>query len=256
MVLGVLRTDCDDTLRRIREVKALTTILGRAVRDIEAGIVAELSRIIDLIPDPPLFDLRELANIITCPLTPQSFVTDAIALGIADIEAKTAAIPFPGKIPAQINLLGQFTIKETYRQTTLYQGVSGILGQIAGMIYAAYRQILILLDTEILKSAFRAVLNIIFKYLYELDRVLGGAAVFAVKLAVTSANAALVRGMCPEIYESGTLPYKSFVAEVSTFKFNGLMPELPTSMQPVAGLLLKLQAKLAGWASAQYILIA
>ncbi len=257
MVLGVLRQECLLTLDQVRRIKNLVTILNRAIREVEGGLVAELERLISLIPDPPLFDLRELINVLTCPLTPQSFVTDLIEDALIRSEQRVSNIPMPARIPAQLTAFNAALVAEGISTTTLYRGVTGILLSLARQIDAVLNQIDELLDNlRNTNELFGWLFDILKQFMRELDRICDGSATFLIRLAMTSANAALVRTACPSLYEDGTLPYKAFVQEMSTFSFTGMLPSgIDDHLQPLMQPMAQIQAKIVGWQTAQLVLV-
>lgn len=256
MVLGVLRQECQTTLQQVREIKSLVGILNRAVRELEQGALDELNRLVALIPDPPLFDLRELVNIVTCPLTPQSIITEMFTEAIIKSEQQVASIPMPARIPAQLAAFNRGMVQEGLYTTTVFRGVKGILLSLAAQVDAVINQIYEIIDYFKTSSKFKWALDILFRFMAEIDRVVAGSATFVMRLAITSANAALVRTICPALYADNTLPYQEFVEEMSSFSFDGFLPggcddHIKPFLTPVAAI----QAKIVGWQTAQFVLI-
>jgi hypothetical protein len=65
-----------EVLVKIQRLKYLTSIFNRLIKDIANQILGDLQALVDLIPDPPVFNLTEYINLITCPLTPLAAIKD------------------------------------------------------------------------------------------------------------------------------------------------------------------------------------
>ena len=65
-----------EVLAKIQRLKYLTSIFNRLIKDIANQILGDLQALVDLIPDPPVFNLTEYINLITCPLTPLAILKD------------------------------------------------------------------------------------------------------------------------------------------------------------------------------------
>lgn len=257
LVLGTLRADANNTLRQVREVKALTTILNRACREITAGLIEQILNLVALIPGPPMFDLSFLKNLVTCPLTPQAFVTDWASEAISRAAQKSTEIPFPAKIGYQVVQTGKEMTAEAAMTTGLYRGVTFELMRIANQIENVYRSIRELIANYFDKSIeFQWLFNILFRYCMEVWRIVENSGTFACRLALTTANGALVKSMCPDLYNDPRMPYKALVEELSTFSFDGVWPNGTSSVvdqvkPPMSQLMFKLQA----WQSARSLVV-
>jgi hypothetical protein len=65
-----------EVLDKIQRLKYLTSIFNRLIKDIANQILGDLQALVDLIPDPPVFNVTEYVNLITCPLTPLAILKD------------------------------------------------------------------------------------------------------------------------------------------------------------------------------------
>jgi len=88
-VVNMIRVDVAESLKIVMRLKRLTTILNRALAAADEGLLAIIHALIDAIPSPPLFNIKEILGLLTCPLTPQ-----AVAISIyhpAIVEAHRVA---------------------------------------------------------------------------------------------------------------------------------------------------------------------
>ena len=81
-------TDCPDyisnaveapisfSLQQVRTIKKRSTLIQAALRGIVGPIQAAVQSAMDAIPIPPVFDLSEIINTFTCPLTPVAINLD------------------------------------------------------------------------------------------------------------------------------------------------------------------------------------
>lgn len=257
LVLGTLRADAESTLRKVREIKALTTILNRAIRDLEAGFISKLIDLVALIPGPPMFDLRFLKNLVTCPLTPQAFVTDWFSEALSRANQKTASLPMPGKIAAQVAAFGQEMTQEAFMTTSMARGVSFEMMRIALQIDNVIRSIRYLIFDFFKENAtYQWIFDTIFKYLMEVWRIAENAGTFACQLALTGANGALVRTLCPDIYNDPRMPYKKLVDELTSFSFDGVWPNgLSSTVDQVKPPMSQLMFKIQAWQNSRILVV-
>lgn len=95
--------------------------------------------------------------------------------------------------------------------------------------------------------------RVFMTYWREILRALDRTDIFVAKLAVSSASANLVRATCPELYRGSV--YENYIRETVDFKFNGLLPSgLSSTIQPLAGSVALLTAKITSWEASALVL--
>lgn len=256
LVLGTLRADADRTLRQVRELKNLVTILNRAMRSVAMGLIEELYNLISLIPEPPLFDLTFLANLFRCPLTPQALLTDFAGEAVTRANIKAASLPWPQKQAKQvIGVADEFTY-ETLMSTTMARGILAELLRVGGCIDNVIDSIYRLCHQFIESSKFGWLLRIIIRFIREIEHIVDDAGTFACRLAISGANAAALRVTCPSIYADSRMPYKALVTELSTFSFDGALPNgIDSVLDPLMPPMRQLMFKINRWKQARLLVV-
>ncbi|RKX63112.1 MAG: hypothetical protein DRP42_08005 [Tenericutes bacterium] len=65
-----VRRPVSDALAQVNAIKKLTTALNAAMTGLMGDVKDAVAAVVDAIPAPPAFDLSEMLDLITCPLTP------------------------------------------------------------------------------------------------------------------------------------------------------------------------------------------
>jgi hypothetical protein len=137
MVQSILVNDVVATLQRVRQIKRLVTIFNRAITDANAEIVSEIYRLIDLIPHPPVIDLKYIVDLLTCPLTAQAIIIETADNIIAKMDAS-------GGVTGGIAKATQEALRESAILATL--DPRALLRKLAKMIDDTIKAIFRLID--------------------------------------------------------------------------------------------------------------
>lgn len=255
-VMGVLTDDCRDTLRRVRNIKQIVTIVNRLVTEVTAQIISDLQRLASMIPLPPVLDLSALVRMLTCPLTPQAIVIQQWADLISYVERAAASVPAqPAHAAAVMSAFGTYTFTQGSLLATL--DPRALVNRVVKLIQSFIRQLRLLIDTFLDTMKGSAYVAMIYRYVREFWQYANSADTLVLRIAVTSASVGLVRATCPDIYARTDLPFKSYNTTMSEFTFDGVLPSgLTDAAIPLFELFVQIEGKLALWSAMPLVLLA
>jgi hypothetical protein len=94
-VKATVRAPVQLALDQLKSIIKLSDAVNEVLDSIASGIAAQVGLVVDAIPDPPLLDLSEITDLLTCPLTPIALFlnpTDLAALDPRELFTRTQAI--------------------------------------------------------------------------------------------------------------------------------------------------------------------
>jgi hypothetical protein len=290
-VVNQLNARVYDAWIRVQRLKYTTTMFNRFLRDAARLVVSELRRILAAIPDPPFLNLNEVLGYYACPLTPSAIadqylkvVLEAGPSGWARALKKAPPI-VQAADPRRIWQLVVNMLQEQARQITrlvdtlfgLYDAYTppqdaltyqALVSPPGSLVEVKQRAIytdpaassgtdgyqLLRPVNEILDK--KPVLAMVRRYVVEVYRIVEDAPKFAVNLVAASAHVAVVKAICPEVYESDGYAFKAFEEEMRDWSFDGVIPSnLDAEAKEVVTVAMQIQAKVLAWVTAATLIV-
>lgn len=83
-ILSAVRAPVQLALDQLLAIKKLTNVLNNLLESLAEGVAPSVSAVVDAIPTAPVFDLSEILDTLTCPLTPVALFLNASDLAKLD----------------------------------------------------------------------------------------------------------------------------------------------------------------------------
>lgn len=209
-MLDAVAANVQAVLDKVNAMKYLTTTFDRLFVQVIVNIEDDLDAWIGRIPLPPAFDLSEILDYLVCPLTP-------IAINI------------------DVSILQNLDPRLTYMK-------------IAKQFEATVRDVIVAytIDTASLKSA--ALIQLIQRYVREIQRAVGDQYQFAIDYPLTLGYVTYIQQTCPEIYANPAYPYMRFVAAISDWSFDGVLPSgISVSVKGTVDKVAEAETRIQAW---------
>ncbi len=111
-LVNTISAEVQEVMDMVLRVKCIVRTLNRVLEGAERTVIDFLNGFIDLIPAPPIFDLRELVRMLMCPLLFQSYGISVYQKAITSAHRVASnTVPFGSLNPGYYPVLAQMTTK-------------------------------------------------------------------------------------------------------------------------------------------------
>lgn len=260
IILGLLSKDALEMTEKVRRAKRIVSAINRYAHYASNLLIDELEKLLRMIPEPPYFDFRFLSGAALCPLTPQALLVEHFDRAFA--EAQKAAYGLNGA--ARQSAFYSRLWEESSDLTSLAGGAlvrpRDLLVKFLRIIEGFGNQLRELVDhfmDELAGVDRTGLARLAYRLAGELRTTFQDADQYILKVAVTTASVAMVKATCPAVYERRDLPFKAFDAEISNFSHDGILPSgFEGEAARMMSLFMQIEAKLARWRNASFIIVA
>lgn len=115
-LVNLISDEVREVSAMVLRVKRITILLNKVTEGAEQAALELINGFIDLIPYPPLLDLRQIVATLMCPLLPQAWVIQSYQKGIVSANKLASnTVPFGSLNPAYYPVLISATAKFTLR---------------------------------------------------------------------------------------------------------------------------------------------